>query len=104
MSLHDDRHVIACPDCKELIFAENLARHFKKAHNWNLPGTEVVQILAAARKNPISASQREGFIERAYKSAENRPKSERTPPSMRGWDSNNPGRKVSIGPLGPGKG
>jgi hypothetical protein len=104
MSLHDDRRVIACPDCQELVFGENLYRHFKKVHHRELFGDELVKILAAARKNPVGAREAEAFIERAYKSEENRPKIERTPASMRGWDSNNPGRKVSIGPLGPGKG
>ena len=104
MSLHDDRRVIACPECQTLVFGENLYRHFKTAHHRELFGDELVKMLADARKNPVSASQRDAFIERVYKSEENRPKIQRTPPSMRGWDSNNPGRKVHSGPLGPGKG
>lgn len=98
MSLYDDRRVIACPDCKELIFSENLARHFKKIHQWNLSGAEIMQMLADARKNPIDPRQTEGFIERVYMSEENRPKIERTPKSMRQWGVNK-----RSGPLGPSK-
>jgi hypothetical protein len=70
MSLHNDRRVIACPDCKELIFAGHLPLHFKKVRHWNLSGAEIVQMLADARKNPVDPRQAEGFIERIYKSEE----------------------------------
>jgi len=67
MSLHNDRRVIAHPDCKELIFTENLARHFEKFHHCNLTGAE---ILADIRKLPVDSRQTAGFIEQVYKSEE----------------------------------
>ncbi len=103
MRIHGDRHVIACPLCKTLIFGEKLIRHFKTTHKRQLPWDEAVQI-AKARKNRVAAQDADAFVERAYKIAENCTKIERTPRSMRGWDSNNPGRKISSGPLGPDKG
>ena len=104
MNLHGDRRVIICPDCKEFIFAEGVRHHFKKIHKYNMSDKEITQILAEAKKHPVDARQADWFIERAYIEEEKRRKIPRTPSSMRGWDSNNPGRKINIGPLGPSKG
>lgn len=104
MSLHDDRRVIACPGCKAVIYERNLIRHWQFAHRYELTTIEHQELLADAAKNPVSPKARAAFLKRAEKLVKTQLPIERTPPSMRGWDSNNPGRKVSIGPLGPGKG
>jgi hypothetical protein len=104
MSLPDDKPVIACPGCQVLIFEKNLIRHFQFAHRYELTREEHQELLAEAAKKPVSPKARAAFLKRAEKLEKTQSPIERTPSSMRGWDSNNPGRKVSIGPLGPGKG
>lgn len=97
-------NVIACPICKAMIFARNFIRHFQFAHNCELTWDQHKELQSAAAKNPVSADAKARFLRRTEKLAQNPPPQiERTPPSMRGWDSNNPGRRISIGPLGPGK-
>jgi len=103
MSLHDDRRVIACPDCKTLIFGENVYRHFQDAHQCELSREELVKILADSRKNPVSESEANAFIEREYAKEENNPENERTPDSMRQWDTQGPREGMRSGPLGPKK-
>lgn len=97
-------NVIYCPGCKAVIFEKNLIRHYQFAHRYELTQGEHRELLADAVKSPVSAKATADFLRRAKKLEQTKPPTERTPPSMRGWDSNNPGRKISIGPLGPGKG
>ena len=103
MSLHDDRHVVACQECQTLIFGENVYRHFQMAHHRELSGDELVRILAYSRKNSVSESVADAFVEREYAQEENNPEIERTPDSMRQWDTQGPREGMRSGPLGPGK-
>jgi len=43
------------------------------------------------------------FIEREYAKEENNPENERTPDSMRQWDTQGPREGMRSGPLGPKK-
>ena|ERR1035438_2357457 len=101
--LDQKQRVISCPVCSKEIYSNQVYRHFRKAHHHDLSGIELVEILSNAKSRPINDRDYFAYLDQQERQQKKRPKIERTPKSMRGWDPNNPGQKVRSGPLGPVK-
>jgi hypothetical protein len=104
MGKYDDRRIVECPECKCVLFSEDIARHFAKTHCRELSTVELLDMLDHTRQHPVAADRTKAFLERLYELDEKRDKLERTPRSMQQWEGGAPREGMRSGPLGPGRG
>lgn len=102
MGKYDDKRIVACPECKCVLFSVDLERHFLKRHKKELSAKELVEMLFGSEQESVNSCKAADFLARLEERDARRPKIERTPRSMQQWEGGTPREGMRSGPLGPG--